>query len=74
VSGLDKSLKTRVVLVLGLPTEDPFERLLSAAPGIGRLIVRFWMGTEGQEFCILLLRKRYGDHSFEDIPDGHNGD
>lgn len=36
--------------------------------------MRFWMGTEWQDFCVLLLRKRYDNHTFQEIPDRHNGD
>lgn len=36
--------------------------------------MRYWMGTEWQDYCILLLRKRYDDHTFQEIPDRHNGD
>lgn len=36
--------------------------------------MRFWMGTEWQDFCMLLLRKRYDDHTFQEMPDRHGGD
>jgi hypothetical protein len=38
------------------------------------MTVRAWYGTEWQDFCILLLRKRYDSHDLQEVPDRHNGD
>lgn len=35
---------------------------------------RIWDGREWQDYCLLLLRKRYEDHSLQEMPDRHGGD
>ncbi|WP_190264635.1 hypothetical protein [Glutamicibacter nicotianae] len=40
-------------------------------------MTRSWNGTEWQEYCILLLQKRYAtknSHNLQLVPDRHNGD
>ena len=35
---------------------------------------RIWEGREWQDYCLMLLHKRYADHSLQEVPDRHLGD
>ena len=35
---------------------------------------RIWQGREWQDYCLMLLHKRYADHSLQEVPDRHLGD
>lgn len=35
---------------------------------------RTWEGREWQNYCLMLLHKRYADHSLQEVPDRHLGD
>jgi hypothetical protein len=35
---------------------------------------RIWEGREWQNYCLMLLHKRYADHSLQEVPDRHRGD
>jgi hypothetical protein len=33
-----------------------------------------WEGTEWQDYCLMLLHRRYADHTLQEVPDSHGGD
>lgn len=66
--------KTRGLHLIAEPPQVVTDRLRSGSPWRGESEVRFWMGTEWQDFCMLLLRKRYDDHTLHEMPDRHLGD
>lgn len=35
---------------------------------------RVWQGREWQDYCLILLHKRYADHTLQEVPDRHRGD
>jgi hypothetical protein len=40
----------------------------------GCVAYRIWEGREWQDYCLMLLHKRYADHSLQEVPDRHLGD
>ncbi|MGL5824557.1 MAG: hypothetical protein ACRCYU_06940 [Nocardioides sp.] len=38
------------------------------------MVYRNWDGREWQDYCLMLLHKRYKDHSLQEVPDRHRGD